>query len=109
MKATAIHSICTTHRLIKTSVLSMVTILFLTSGTAYASHRHYGYNTGASITFDYIFYPKVNLYHEVYRQPRHYRYSISHPYRARYGYNKPWRNGHAYNYRRSHNNRYRDH
>jgi hypothetical protein len=50
MKATAIKSTNRTQQLIKASVLLAVTILFLTGGTAYASHRHHDGNSGLSIT-----------------------------------------------------------
>lgn len=107
MKVTTIQPIDRTHRLIKTSVLLMVTIPLLTVGTAYASHRHHDYNSGTSITFGYIFYPKAPLYHKAYRHPRHHRYYNSH-YRGHYGRYNPWRNEHAYKYRRNHYNGYRD-
>ena len=91
MKTTAIQTIDSTHQRIKTTILLMVTILFLTGGTAYASHRNHDYNSGLSITFDYIYYPQRHQYYEVYRQPVHYSHS-DHNYR---GDQKHWKNKHS--------------
>jgi len=108
MKATAVQSIDRTHQLIKTTVLLMVTILFLTGGTAYARHRHYDSNRGASIIFGDFYYPETSLYHKAYRQPRHYRYYNDYYYRDYYSHFRPWRGRHNYKIRRKHYNGYRD-
>ena len=107
MKATAIQSINGTQPLIKASILLVVTILFLTGGTAYASHRHHDYNSGQSnsglsITLGYIYYPKVHLYQDAHRQPHHYRHYNKHHYRGNHGHHKPWKNKHARKHRHGH-------
>ena len=107
MKATTTQSISRTHPLIKASILLVVTILFLTGGTAYASHRHHDYNSGRSnsglsITLGYIYYPKVDLYQDVHRQPHHTHRYNNHHYRGNYGHHKPWRNKHARKHHHGH-------
>ena len=104
MKTTAIQTIDRTHQLIKTAILLMVTILFLTGGTAYASHRQHDYNSGLSITFDYIYLPQRDQYYEVYRQPTHYSHYNDHHYR---GHHKQWKNKHSHKHHGKHHGKHR--
>lgn len=89
----------------------VVIILTLTGGTAYASHRHYGYNSGASITFDYLYYPGLHLSYSNYGHPHNYR-RYNH-YSGHRGRHEKYGNGygykHGYKHARKHHNGYRDH
>ncbi len=112
MKATAIKSINRTHQLIKASVLLAVTILALTGGTAYASHRHHDGNSGLSISLGYVYYPKVHVYEDVHRYPRHVRHYDNHHYRGHHGHkghHKSWRNKHAYKHHGKRHHGHRGH
>ncbi|MEA1889106.1 MAG: hypothetical protein U9N50_04915 [Pseudomonadota bacterium] len=104
MNATAIQSSNRTHHLIKANILLMATILFLTGGTAYASHRHHEYTSGLPVTFDYIYYPNIHLYQDTYSYPRHTHHYNNYYYRANYGRHKPWRNKHGHKHHRKHHN-----
>ncbi len=104
MKATTTQSINRTQPLIKASIVLVITILLLTGGTAYASHRHQDYNSGLSITLGYIYYPKVDIYQDIHRQPRHRHHYNNHHYRGNYGHHKPWRNKHARKHHHGHHN-----
>jgi len=102
MKATTTQSTNRTKQLIKASVLTMLTILLLSGGTAYASHNHHGGNSGLSITLGYVYYPKVHVYEEVRRYPRHVNRYDNHQYRGHHGHHKSWRNKHGYKHHGKH-------
>ena len=111
MKATSIKSVNKAHQLIKTSALVMVTMLFLTGGTAYANHRHHDGNSGLSISLGYVYYPKVRVYEDVNRYPRHVRYYDNHNYRGHHGHrghHKSWKNKHARKHHGKHGRRHHD-
>lgn len=102
MKATSLQSTNKTHRLIKTTVLVAVTILTLSGGTAYASHRHHGQHSGASISFDSLYYPGLHLSYSNSSHPRHYR-RYNH-YSGRHGHHE--RYSHGYRHGRGHGNKH---
>jgi hypothetical protein len=103
MKAIATKATNKTQQRIKASFLVLSTILLFTAGTAHASHRHHNGNSGLSISLGYVYYPKVHVYDDVYRYPRHSHHSNKHHYRGQHKHHKSRRNKHGHKH---HGNRH---